>query len=330
LWTSGFDIARFPEKITVVSANPTSAIAEPQYRERAEPKPAQPSSMYNARLWRLGLNVAGALPGAPLRGVAAAASGLYAATKPSRREIVVQNLLPVLGNRAAAEKAASKMFRNLGSKLVDVLRCEAGRPARAMLSELVNADYVLDAQRRGQGTLIVTPHLGNWEFGGYILAERGIKLHVVTLVEPGKGLTELRQNCRARSGIETIVIGEDPFAIVEVIKRLQQGGTMALLIDRPPKSVATTVEFFGRPFVAAIAAAELARASGCLIAPVVIPRVENGYRVELLSPIEYDRAALNERSARQQLTQNIMRAFEPSVRKYPDQWYHFCPIWPQQ
>ncbi|MDB6056993.1 MAG: putative acyltransferase, partial [Verrucomicrobiales bacterium] len=170
---------------------------------------------------------------------------------------------------------------------------------------------------------------GNWEFGGYILAERGIKLAVVTLVEPGEGLTELRQNCRARSGIETIVIGEDPFAIVEVIKRLQEGGTMALLIDRPPKSVATTVEFLGKPFVAAIAAAELARASGCVIAPVVIPRVKGGYRVELLPPIQYDRAGLNDRNARQQLTQNIMRAFEPSVRKYPDQWYHFVPIWPE-
>ena len=270
------------------------------------------------------------MPAGFLRGVAGASCAFYANFKSARKEIVVNNLLPVLGNREEAERAASKMFGNLGSKLVDVLRCEAGKPARPMLAELVNSDYVLEAQKRGQGTLVVTPHLGNWEFGGYILAERGIKLSVVTLIEPGEGLTELRQNCRARSGIETIVIGEDPFAIVEVIKRLQHGGTMALLIDRPPKSVATTVEFFGRPFVAAIAAAELARATGCMIAPVIIPHVHGGYRVELLPPVPYDRAALNERSARQQLTQNIMRTFEDSVRKYADQWYHFIPIWPAQ
>lgn len=311
-----------------MSSNAISAQAEQEPRERAGQPVAQPSSMYNARLWRLGLTLAGAAPAGLLRSIAGASSGLYAKTKPQRREIVVQNLLPVLGDRKLAERAAAKMFSNFGSKLVDVLRCEAGKPANKMLAELVNADYVLETQKRGQGTLIVTPHLGNWEFGGYILAERGIKLHVVTLVEPGEGLTELRQSCRARSGIETIVIGNDPFAIVEVIKRLQEGGTMALLIDRPPKSVATTVEFFGKPFVAAIAAAELARASGCVIAPVIIPRVTNGYRVELLRPISYDRTALNDRRVRQQLTQNIMRAFEPSVRQYADQWYHFVPIWP--
>lgn len=313
-----------------MSSNAISAESEPEFRERAGQSVAQPSSMYNAQLWRLGLSIAGMAPAGLLRWLAGVASASYAKAKPQRQEIVVQNLIPVLGDRKLAEQAATQMFSHFGSKLVDVLRCEAGKPAREMLGELVNADYVLQTQARGQGTLIVTPHLGNWEFGGYILAERGIKLSVVTLVEPGAGLTELRQRCRARSGIETIVIGNDPFAIVEVIKRLQEGGTMALLIDRPPKSVATTVEFFGRPFVAAIAAAELARASGCVIAPVIIPRVKDGYRVELLPPVPYDRAALNERSARQQLTQNIMRAFEPSVRKYADQWYHFVPIWPEQ
>jgi len=311
-------------------ANQTAVEADLKDKASAgHPLPGKPSSIYNARLWRMGLAASAAIPSGLLRAVAGAASAIYAKTKPARREVVINNLLPVLGDRERAEQAAARMFGNLGSKMVDVLRCEAGKPTRAMLAELVNADYVLDAQSRGQGTLIVTPHLGNWEFGGYILADRGIKLQVITLVEPGEGLTELRQSCRARSGIETIVIGENPFAIVEVIKGLQDGGTMALLIDRPPKSVATTVEFFGKPFVAAIAAAELARASGCLIAPVVIPRVKNGYRVELLPPIAYDRAALNERSARQQLTQNIMRTFEPSVREYADQWYHFVPIWPE-
>src|SRR4051812_15419179 len=141
--------------------------------------------MYTAKLWRLGLGIAGAIPGGLLRGVASAASALYAEAQPSRKEIVVNNLLPVLGNREQAEHAASKMFSNFSGKLVDVLRCEAGKPAREMLAELVNAEYVLEAQKRGQGTLIVTPHLGNWEFGGYILAERGIKLAVVTLIEPG-------------------------------------------------------------------------------------------------------------------------------------------------
>ena len=164
--------------------------------------------------------------------------------------------------------------------------------------------------------------------GGYALAARGIKLYVVTLSEPAAGLTETRAQARARNGIETIVVGDDPFGFVEIIKRLQDGAVMAILLDRARESSRVTVDFFGRPFHAAVAAADLARASGCLIIPVFLPHAERGYRIELLPEIAYERSELGGREARQRLTQRIFRAFEPFVRQYPDQWYHFIPIWP--
>jgi KDO2-lipid IV(A) lauroyltransferase len=174
----------------------------------------------------------------------------------------------------------------------------------------------------------VTTHLGNWEFGGPLLIERGIKLHVVTLTEPGQGFTQLRQQFRARWGIETLVIGDDTFAVVEVIKRLQDGATVALLVDRPPPSSAVTVKLFGRPFRASVAAAELARASGCAVVPVVLPRTPAGYIAHVMPELRYDRAALGKREYREEFTAEMMRAFEPAIRQYLTQWYHFVPIWP--
>src|SRR4029077_19270240 len=132
-----------------------------------------------------------------------------------------------------------------------------------------------------RGILLVTPHLGNWEFGGPLLTKRGVKLQVITLAEPGNGLTELRQASRARWGIETLVIGEDPFAFVEVIRRLEGGATVALLLDRPPPASAVRVKLFGRPFDASVAAAELARAVGCALVPVCLVRGVDGYRADL-------------------------------------------------
>jgi lauroyl/myristoyl acyltransferase len=152
---------------------------------------------------------------------------------------------------------------------------------------------------------------------------------VITLVDPGQGFTELRRQLRARWGIETIVIGDDTFAVVEVIKRLQEGATVALLMDRPPASSAVTVKLFGQPFKASIAAAELARASGCVVLPVVLPRTGSGYLAHVMPEIPYDRAALGKREHREQFTAEIMRAFEPPIRQYANQWYHFVPIWPK-
>ena len=43
-----------------------------------------------------------------------------------------------------------------------------------------------------------------------------------------------------RRGVETLVVGTDAFAFMEIIKRLQTGATVALLVDRPPAATAVT------------------------------------------------------------------------------------------
>ena len=100
-------------------------------------------------------------------------------------------------------------------------------------------------------------------------------------------------------------------------------------MDRPPAPTAVPVKLFGRRFPASIAAAELARASGCALLPVYLPRTSQGYTGHILPEIAYDRAALGTREARIQLTQQIMSAFEPTIRLYLNQWYHFIPVWGQ-
>ncbi|MBI3850555.1 MAG: lysophospholipid acyltransferase family protein [Verrucomicrobia bacterium] len=296
---------------------------------RSDSPLVRPSFLYRAGLWRLGLMLARALPHAFCAGLAQTVMRIYAFVRPERREIVVQNLLPALHNdRAAAERMSRALFQQFALKLTDLLRFEAGLPVADMFTELTGWEHFVDAQKEKRGVLLLTPHLGNWEFGAPLLTQRGYQLQVITLVEPGSGLTEMRQASRARWGIETLVIGEDPFAIVDVIRRLEGGATVALLVDRPPPTSAVTVELFGRPFAASIAAAELARASGCLLLPVYLPRNERGYAANILPTIPYERAALRERDARRQLTQEIMRAFEPAIRQHVDQWYHFVPIWP--
>jgi lauroyl/myristoyl acyltransferase len=128
--------------------------------------------------------------------------------------------------------------------------------------------------------------------------------------------------------VDTLIIGDDGFAFVEVIKQLQAGADLAVSLDRPPDRGGVPVEFFGQPFEASLAAAELARASGCALIGVTIVRRPAGYAVKVLPEFAYDRQALGKREARRELTQQILRAFEPEIRENIDQWYQFTPIWP--
>lgn len=296
---------------------------------RSSQAPGKPSAFYRARVWRLGVWLAAVLPHGIAVAVARGITTVYLALRPVRLDVVIRNLLPALsGDRPAAGRAARSLFRNFARKLVDLWRYEAGKPVAGMFSEWTGWEHFVAAQKSGKGILLLTPHLGNWEFGAPLLAERGVNLLVLTLEEPGTRLTELRRAARARWGIETLVVGSDPFAFVEVIRRLEGGAIVALLVDRPPAASSTSVQLFGETFGASIAAAELARAAGCILLPVFLPLTDRGYSAHILPEIRYERAALRSRESRRDLTQEIMRAFEPHIRQYPDQWYHFVPVWP--
>ena len=215
-------------------------------------------------------------------------------------------------------------------KITDLWRYESGGALGRWQGDWNGWNHFTTAHARGKGVLLVTPHLGNWEFGGEFLVQHGCKLIVLTQPEPDPRLTEMRQNSRRLRGVETLVVGGDAFAFVEIIRRLQEGATVALLVDRPPTPTAVNVELFGKSFLASNAVAELARASGSAIVPTYIVRQGDHYLANMLPEITYDRAAIGNREARIRLTQEILRAFEPAIRQHLTQWFHFVPIWPEE
>jgi predicted RND superfamily exporter protein/lauroyl/myristoyl acyltransferase len=289
-----------------------------------------PPAFYRAGLWRLGLALVRLLPTRLSKGLGLVLAEVYFLLRRRRRQVVVRNFLPVFaGDRRAAQKAAHRLHRNFAFKLVDLWRVESGVPVRDWLTNPSELEIIRAARQRGRGIIFVTLHLGNWEHGALLLAQLGIPLTILSQPEPDDGLTHLRVASRRRWGIETLIIGQDDFAFVEVLKQLQAGAALALSLDRPPARGGVSVEWFGQPFDAPAAAADLARASGCALLGVTIVRRPTGYAVQVLPEFTYDRQALGNREARRQLTRQILRAFEPAIRQNIDQWYQFVPIWPK-
>lgn len=293
-----------------------------------DPPVAGPSQLYGGAVWRAAGMLARRLPRFLLVALARAGAATYSRLRPDRLDTVVENLLPLVGGQPGiARRIALANYGEFAEKLVDLWRHEAG--SRGAVAVEPEGDWTAfrDALAAGRGVLLVTPHLGNWELGGPMLARFGVRPLVLSAPEPDSRLTALRAEARSRYGVDTLVVGTDPFAFVEVIRRLQDGGVVALLVDRPMSGSGVTVEFFGRPYRASVAAAELARATGCCILPVYVVREGGGHRAHALPAVEYDRSQLGSREARQALSGRILRVFEPILRQFPGQWFHFVPVW---
>jgi lauroyl/myristoyl acyltransferase len=287
-----------------------------------------PSQFYSAFVWQTALCLTRVFPPWMLNTLAKSLATVYWALAAHRREIVRDNLLPVMaGDRRRATAATRQLFTEFALKLTDLWRYEGGAAVANWYADWQGWEIFAAAVAHGRGVLLVTPHLGNWELGGDFMARNHCQFLVLTQAEPDARLTATRQASRALRGVETMVVGEDAFAFIEIIKRLQQGATVALLVDRPPPPTAVHVTLFGRPFPASIAAAELARASSCAIVPTYIVREPGGYRAQVLPEIPYDRAQIGNRAGRILLTQKILDAFAPVIRQYATQWFHFVPVW---
>jgi lauroyl/myristoyl acyltransferase len=293
------------------------------------PKPARASSFYRGGVWKFALATSRFMPFAAAKLVANLTVHSYRFAQPNRREIVFRNLLPVFnGDHNAAAGATTRLYSRFATKLVDLLRFEAGVSMYPRFNLLHNWEAFAEPFARGKGVLMVTPHLGNWEIGAELMIRKQVKFYAVTQPEPGADFTAMRAQARARRGIETIVVGQDAFSVLEIIRRLQEGAAIAMLIDRPVGASGVEINLFGRAYHASIAAAELARASGCAIVGGCIVEENGGYAARFMPEFEYDRRALGNREGRRELTQRIMSAFEPMIRDYADQWYQFVPVWP--
>lgn len=295
----------------------------------ARSAPSGPSSLYRVGPWRAAVFMARRLPHFLFGRLAVHGAQAYGLACPKRRRVVCENLLPVVNNdRLAARVATRELFAQFGLKLADLWRYESGLSVYNLFDSLTGWEHYEAAHAQERGVLFLTIHLGNWEFGAPLLTQRGIRLQVITLEEPEARFTEFRQRARARWGIETLALGDNPFGAVEIVRRLEANSSVALLMDRPPAGTSVRVNLFSKPFDASISAAELARATGCVLLPVYLPRTSRGYAAQILPPVPYDRREIGSREGRIQLTQKIMQCFEPAIRLYLTQWFHFVPIWP--
>jgi Kdo2-lipid IVA lauroyltransferase/acyltransferase len=187
-----------------------------------------------------------------------------------------------------------------------------------------------EALARGNGAILVSPHMGNWELGGLGLADLGYKLNVLTFREPDEKVNELREKVRGDRGIGIIYVDRDdtsPLAVIEAINALRRNEVLCLLGERDGSSKSIEVEFFGRATPFPVGAAYLALASGAPVIPVFVPLEGAAYATLMDEPIYFSGGHGHHAQAVRKGMERLAAVFEIYIKRYPDQWYNFYDFW---
>jgi len=191
-----------------------------------------------------------------------------------------------------------------------------------------------ETARSGQGIVLITAHLGNYEVGSMVPAQtEGRRVHLVR---------EPEANPEAQAFLEEVLSGfsqsryamhfqsDDPLQGMELLDALRRGEIVAMQGDRPrqgARSIDTTL--FGRPFPLPPGPAALARLADAPLLPVFVLREgRRRYRVVFRPPIRVpqtdDRAADLAATMRQ-----VAADVEWAIRRAPYQWFCFRRLWPE-
>jgi KDO2-lipid IV(A) lauroyltransferase len=178
-----------------------------------------------------------------------------------------------------------------------------------------------------RGVLGLMTHMSNFDLAGFALGINGLPVYGLSVADPASGFERVNA-VRERFGFEIEPISTQ--SLRKAIRRLRGGGLVATGADRPIADDHIQVEFFGKPSFLPSGPARLAVLTNAQIFLVsCIYDDKTGYRLEstsLFDPIMTG----NRQHDIVETTRLLAGLVEDVVRKYPDQWMMFHPLWPTQ
>jgi len=249
------------------------------------------------------------------------------------RRMVSNNLRRVLGADAddpddavVLDRWARRSFRAYARYWVEGARLGRTSPVEVEQRTLVRGlEHLVDGMAAGKGVIMALPHVGSWEFGGAFLATQGLPMtSVAERIEPPE-LFEFFVEQRAAMGLTIVPL--DGSSGSAVISTLRRGGLVGLLSDRDLAGNGIEVEFFGETTTMPAGPATLALRSG---AQLVTGAVYSGPGPDHSALVEPPLDTTRRGTLRQDvatLTQGIATRFEGLIRRAPDQWHVFQPLW---
>lgn len=285
-------------------------------------------------LWRTTAGLAQRLPAPVVYPVATALGELAYLVWGTKRRIAKENFAHVLDRPARDVEVARvtrRSFRNFAKYVVEIMRFPKLRPEDLdRLVRIEGWEHLRAATRAGKGLIFASIHFGNFEVGGARIAGE-IPLNVIADDLENQRLMDLLVGNRAHKNIN---IHSPKGAARKVLQALRRNEMVGLMMDLGPRALAfDTVEtsFFGAPARFPRVVADLARVSG---APIVVAAVvrerDNSFRGVALPPIYVEQDRRTSGDSARAVTEAIARGLEELIRRCPDQWYIFRPMWPTE
>jgi len=246
---------------------------------------------------------------------------------PRYRRVALDNLRIALGEEkpdAELKTICRCMYVNLIKNIYEFLLFP--RLSRNEIKSMTTLDgeILRKYTAAGNGLVILTAHLGNWELLGARIVAEGFNLTVIGKDQRDKMINRLLLYLRTSTGVKNVPKGKGVFT--PIMEALRGNEIVGLLADQNAGPDGLFVDFFGTPASTFTGPAVFASKTGAPILPAFcIRQSDNSHEVVFFEPILTTRGA-NEELV-EKYTQQYTKCIENIVEKYPEQWLWLHKRW---
>jgi lauroyl/myristoyl acyltransferase len=193
-------------------------------------------------------------------------------------------------------------------------------------------EYLEEAVQQKTGAILLMSHIGNWELAAQTLNKKGLPIMLYLGAKHKEQMERIQKQFLAESGIRIVATSEEeksPFALIEGINFLREGGIVSMTGDRLwGEQTYVTVNFLGHEVRLPDTPHLFALMTGApLMTFFVYQEAVGKYHIKVsrgrkvVAAVRADRKKLVQESA-QAYAEDLARF----VREHPFEWHHFEPF----
>ncbi len=183
----------------------------------------------------------------------------------------------------------------------------------------------------GEGGILLSAHVGNWEVAGHLLTRIKAKVNVVMMDAEHQKIKSYLESMKERSKLNVIAIKDDISHIYEISAALERKELVCIHGDRYLKGNKTVmVDFLGQEAPFPIGPMSLVFSMKVPVTYVFAIKESNKhYHFYATEPKKFliDPSKGNARAQLNEAVKEYAKAVENKVKEYPYQWFNYFDFW---
>ncbi|WP_397542541.1 LpxL/LpxP family acyltransferase [Roseovarius salis] len=207
---------------------------------------------------------------------------------------------------------------NVGRSMIELYSPEFFARMRDAPARGPGIDILRAAQAEGRPAVIVSGHIANFNAARRSLVEQGIDIACFYRAMSNRPFNA--HYVRAMASVSEPIFEQSRAGVARMVRHLRKGGTVAIMNDLNAHD-GLPLDFFGKPALTSLSAAEMALKYDAPLVPVWARRLENGLDFEVILEDEIPH------TDPLTMTREFNRRLEAMVRANMDQWFWIHRRW---